>query len=144
MGDLNHFFTVIGAIFSTSVGITDLLKSYFPWLGKPLDDPDKEKKREQRVILVNATIAAILTGVASIDVFSLLGLNSFSNLKITYPYIYLFINMIAVGVMSIFGSPFLHELITILMEFKKSIRIKNQLSSIQLLSSNKKINKDIK
>ena len=133
MGDLSRFFTVMGAIFAAAKGITDLFKARWPWLGAPLDNPGEEKRRELRVVLFNALIAAILAGFASIDVFALLGLNSFAGLKDTLPALYLVINMLAVGLMSTFGSPFLHEILSILIEFKENIRLRNQQATLQLL-----------
>jgi len=133
MGDLSRFFTVIGAVFAAAKGITDQFKVRWPWLGEPLDNPQAEKKRELRVIIFNAIVAAILAGMASIDVFALLGLNAFTGLKAAFPALYLIINMVAVGLMSTFGSPFLHEILSILIEFKENLRLHNQQATLQLL-----------
>ncbi|MGI9861516.1 hypothetical protein SDD30_09050 [Moorella naiadis] len=133
MGDLSRFFTVIGAVFAAAKGITDQFKARWPWLGEPLDNPQAEKKRELRVIIFNAIVAAILAGLASIDVFALLGLNAFAGLKAAFPALYLIINMVTVGLMSTFGSPFLHEILSILIEFKENLRLHNQQATLQLL-----------
>ncbi|BCV21293.1 hypothetical protein [Moorella sp. Hama-1] len=138
MEDLSRFFTVIGAVFAAAKGITDQFKARWPWLGEPLDNPQAEKKRELRVIIFNATVAAILAGLASIDVFALLGLNAFAGLKASFPALYLIINMVAVGLMSTFGSPFLHEILSILIEFKENIRLHNQQATLQLLPVKKR------
>ncbi|MDN5362542.1 MAG: hypothetical protein PWP70_1589 [Moorella sp. (in: firmicutes)] len=138
MEDLSRFFTVIGAVFAAAKGITDQFKARWPWLGEPLDNPQAEKKRELRVIIFNAIIAAILAGMASIDVFALLGLNAFAGLKAAFPALYLIINMVAVGLMSTFGSPFLHEILSILIEFKENIRLHNQQATLQLLPVKKR------
>lgn len=137
MEDLSRFFTVIGAVFAAAKGITDLFKARWPWLGEPLDNPQEEKKRELRVVLFNALISALLAGFASIDVFNLLGLNAFAGLKATIPALYLLINMLAVGLMATFGSPFLHELLSILIEFKENLRLRNQAATLQLLPARK-------
>ncbi|MEW8957562.1 MAG: hypothetical protein AB2448_00420 [Moorella sp. (in: firmicutes)] len=137
MEDLSRFFTVIGAVFAAAKGITDQVKARWPWLGEPRDDPQAEKQRELWVIIFNAVIAALLAGMASIDVFALLGLNAFSGLKAAYPGLYSLINMVAVGLMSTFGSPFLHEILSILIEFKENIRLRNQMATLQLLPAKK-------
>ncbi len=133
MDDLSRFFAVIGAVFAAAKGITDQFKARWPWLGEPLDNPQAEKKRELRVIIFNAIIAAILAGMASIDVFALLGLNVFADLKAAYPALYLLINMATVGLLSTFGSPFLHEILTILIEFKEHLRLRNRQATLQPL-----------
>lgn len=137
MDEFARFFTVIGAVFAAARGITDQVKARWPWLGEPRDDPGEEKRRELRVILFNAIIAAFLAGMASIDVFALLGLNAFAGLKAAYPVLYTLINMVAVGLMSTFGSPFLHELLTILIEFKEHLRLRNRMAALQLLPARK-------
>ncbi|GEA19513.1 hypothetical protein [Moorella sp. E306M] len=137
MEDLSRFFAVIGAVFAAAKGITDQVKVRWPWLGEPRNDPREEKQRELWVILFNAVIAALLAGMAAIDVFALMGLNAFAGLKAAYPGLYLFINMVAVGLMSTFGSPFLHEILSILIEFKENIRLRNQMATLQLLPAKK-------
>ena len=133
MEDLGRFFTIIGAIFVASNAITDQFKARWPWLGKPLDEPAEEKIRELRVILFNAFIAALLAGMLTVDVFALLGLNAFANLKIAYPTFYLLVNMVAVGLMSTFGGPFLYEILMILIELKESIRLRNRMAVLLAL-----------
>ncbi|WP_258360580.1 hypothetical protein [Moorella sulfitireducens (nom. illeg.)] len=137
MEDLSRFLTIMGAVFAAATGIADQIKARWPWLGEPREDPREEKRRELWVIIINAVIAALLAGMASIDVFALLGLNAFNGLKAAYPGLYLFINMVAVGLMSTFGGPFLHEILEILLEFKKNIRLRNRMGTLQFLLAKK-------
>ncbi|MBE3581534.1 MAG: hypothetical protein IMW96_07890 [Thermoanaerobacteraceae bacterium] len=129
MDDLSQLLGILGAIFAAAQGIVEQLKGRWPWLGQKLDDPVLEKRRQLRVLLANAIVSALLAGIAAVDVFGLLGLGAaFAGIKTSYPGLYLLLNMIAVGLMSTFGSPFLHEILDILIEFKRSIRIRNQVS----------------
>ncbi|MGI9953272.1 hypothetical protein V3F56_12995 [Moorellaceae bacterium AZ2] len=134
MENLGKLLGILGAIFTAAQGIVEQLKARWPWLGQKLDDPVLEKKRQLRVLIVNAIVAAILAGIAAVDVLGLLGLDAaFAGFKTSYPGLYLLLNMITVGLMSTFGSPFLHEILDILIEFKRNIRLRNQMSEFHLL-----------
>lgn len=134
MEDLSKLLAILGAIFAAAQGIVEQLKARWPWLGQKLNDPVQEQKRQLRVIIVNAIIAAILTGIAAVDVFGLLGLDAaFAGLKASYPGLYLLLNMTTVGLLSTFGGPFLHEILDILIEFKRNIRIRNEMAEFHLL-----------
>lgn len=136
MEDLGKLLGVLGAIFTASQGIVEQLKGRWPWLGQKLDDPLQEQKRQLRVLMINAIVAALLAGIAAVDVFSLLGLDAaFAGLKTAHWGLYLLLNMIAVGLMSTFGSPFLHEILDILIEFKRQIQLQNQMSEFHLLEA---------
>lgn len=142
MEELSRFFTIMGAIFVASSAITDQFKARWPWLGKPLDNPQEEKKRELRVILFNAIIAALLAGMVSVDVFALLGLDAFAGLKIAYPALYLLVNMLAVGLMSNFGSTFLYEILKILVELRESIRLRNRMAVLLQIKKDEPIRQE--
>lgn len=128
MDDLGQLLGILGAIFAASQGIVEQLKGRWPWLGQKLDDPVLEKRRQLRVLVVNAIVSALLAGMTAVDVLILLGVGAaFAGIKVSYPGLYLLLNMIAVGLMSTFGSPFLHEILDILIEFKRNIRSRNHM-----------------
>ncbi|MCG0278190.1 MAG: hypothetical protein L5656_06625 [Thermanaeromonas sp.] len=134
MDDIQRFLTIMGAIFAATQGIVEQLKARWPWLGKEEADPVKEEKRKTRVLLTSAVVAALLAGMAAVDVFAMLGINGvLAAFKAAHPTLYRLLNMVTVGLLSTFGSPFLHEILDILIEFKQHIRLRNQDAELKLL-----------
>ena len=135
MNNYGDFLLVMGAICPASESLTDLIKARWTWLGQPRPHPQEEKLRQRAIVFISAAIAALLATFASVDVFGLLGLEALAGLRASLPWLYTLLNMICVALLASLGAPLLHEVLSILIEFRRNICLRNQMIQWQLLES---------